>query len=113
MKNNTNITQRNYQFEHDLCNAISKRVLVKLKYDTDTVERTFAPYGVYNSTTGKVLFVGTQFDNPAEPSENYQPRNMEVGKLQSIRPTDIVFIADERFDPTDKRYRNGFLGRIA
>jgi hypothetical protein len=112
MKNSNIITPRNHQFEHDLCNAISKRVLVKLKYDTDTVERTFACYAVYHSSTGKVLVVGTQIDNPAEPSENYKPRNLEIGKLQSVRLTDIGFIPDERFDPNDKRYINGFLGRI-
>jgi hypothetical protein len=111
MKNAT-ITPRNYQFEHDLCNAISKRVLVELKYDTDTAERTLAPYGLYNSTNEKVLVVGMQFDNSAEPSESYQPRNFEVGKLTSIRLTDIAFVPDERFDPSEKRYCKGFLGRI-
>ena len=112
MKNNKAISERNYQFEQELCKAISKRVLIRLKYDTDTVERTFAPYGVYNSNTGKVLVCGIQTDNPADPSEHDKPRNLEVGKIISISLTNIGFIPDDRFDPTDKKYRNGFIERI-
>jgi uncharacterized DUF497 family protein len=112
MTNKTTITQRNYQFEQELCNAISKRVLVKLKYDTDTAERTFACHGVYYSTNAKVLVVGTQIDNPAEPSENNQPRNFEIGKLTSISLTEIAFIPDERFNPSDKRYSSGFIAKV-
>jgi hypothetical protein len=58
------------------------------------------------------LVVGTQIDNPAEPAEKDQPRNLEIGKLQSVKLTDTGFIPDERFDPSDKRYINGFIIRI-
>jgi hypothetical protein len=105
-------TPRNFRFERDLCAAIARRVLVKLRYDDDVVERTYAAYGVYRSTKDKVLLCGTQIDNPVESLYRFEPRNLEVGKIRSLSLTSNTFIPDRRFDPHEERYSKGFICRI-
>ena len=106
------VTPRNFGFEIDLCAAIEKRVLVKLGYDDDIVERTYAVYGMYHSTKDKVLVCGTQIDHPAEALDRFESRNLEVGKIRFLTLTSSTFIPDRRFDPRDERYSKGFICRI-
>ena len=103
---------RNYHAEQALCAAIGKRVLVRLLYKDDVMPRLFAPYGVYEATTGKFLVAGTQLNNPADPLSNYEPRNLEVGLIRGVAPTDTTFAADPRFNPFDEKHERGFLCRI-
>lgn len=103
---------RRLDHERTLCDAISKRLLVRLRYDDDTAERLFAPYGVYQSTTSKILVTGIQVENPADPQENREPRNLEVGKIRTLTVTGAKFVADVAFNFRDKRYQRGFICRL-
>ena len=104
--------RRNFGFEKTLCEAITKKVLVRLRYDDDVAERLVAPYGVYRSTKDKYLLACTQIDNPEKPLDRWEPRNLEVGLMTSVSLTKSEFKPDTRFDPHDARYQNGFVCRI-
>ena len=103
---------RRWDFERLLCEAISKRVLVNLRYKDDRHDRLVAPYAVYNSSKGKVLLACTQITNPEKPLDRWEPRNLEVGLMTSVALTDTQFKVDSRFDPFDARYQNGFICRV-
>lgn len=103
---------RNYQAEKALCAAIKQRVLVRVRYKDDLQARLFAPYAVYEATTGKFLVMGTQISNPADPLHNYEPRNLEVGLIKGIEATSTPFTLDPRFNPNDDMYERGFLCRV-
>ena len=103
---------RNLAHETSLCGAIRGRLLVRLRYDDDVLDRLFAPYAVYRSANDKVLVTGVQIENPAEPIERFEPRNLEVGKITALEITDSTFIPDRRFNLHDDKYQNGFICRF-
>lgn len=103
---------RRRDLEQALCRAIEGRVLVRLRYKDDVVDRLIAPYGVYTSTKDKVNLACTQIDNPGKPLDRWEPRNLEVGLMRSVSLTDTKFQPDPRFDPSDSRYQNGFICRV-
>lgn len=92
-----------------LCDAVSKLLLVNIRYEDDFIDRLVAPYGVYFSTKDKVLLACTQIENPGKPLDRWEPRNFEVGLMKSVTLTNEGFKPDPRFDPRDPRYQNGFI----
>jgi len=100
---------RKPHFEQQLCEAIRARKLVEIRYEDDLTFRVFAPYAVYNSTKDKVNVSGTQVSNPSQPLDRNEPRVFEVGKITAIRPTEIAFTPDHRFDRLDPRYKDGII----
>lgn len=103
---------RRLDFERHLCNAIRDRNLVRIRYKDDAADRLIAPYAVYTSSKDKVLLAGTQINNPGQPLDAWEPRNLEVGLMRSVTLTDTKFEPDTRFDPSDPRYKNGFVCRL-
>jgi hypothetical protein len=100
------------EMEKKLCAAIRDRLVVSLLYDDDLFSRLFAPYGVYLSAKNQVLVVGTLIENPAEPSERFEPLHRALCKIASVTMTSYGFAADKRFDASDHRYLNGFICRV-
>ncbi|MFX4223669.1 MAG: WYL domain-containing protein [Thalassobaculum sp.] len=99
-------------YQQTLCQAIAGLNIVRLKYDDDWSDRTFAPHAVYQSSTGKTLVAGVQIDNPAEPWERLEPRNFDLSKIRSVTITGKTFSRHPRFNPLDKRYARGFICRV-
>lgn len=108
-KNDEHPAPRRHDLEQRLCEAVRAKVLVRVRYKDDFSERLLQPYGVYTSTKDKVNLASVQVDNPADPLARWEPRNLEVGLMQSVVLTDSSFEPDPRFDPSEPRYQNGFI----
>ena len=98
---------RNLAFEENFCQAIRDRVLVKLRYEDDVAERTFAPHAVFHSLKNKVSVSGTQIKNPGKAGD--EPRYFEIGKVASATLTDCKFTPHPWFNRSDEQYRNGII----
>ena len=94
------------RMEHHLCQAIERGVLVDLRYDDDVRARTFAPYVVYPTSTGKVCVFGMQIADPADASDRSDPHNFEVGRIRDVALSATRFERDPHFDLSSARYRN-------
>ncbi len=103
---------RRQDFEQALCRAISSLKLVTLSYGDDSGTRIFAPHAVYRSTTSKILVSGVQLTNTSDAINQQEPKNLEVGRITSLRITDDTFNPDRRFNPHDSRYQNGIICRV-
>lgn len=103
---------RRFDFEQIVAEAIDARRLLSLRYDDDVVARTFQPAVLYHSSGDKVCVGGLQIGNPAEPSENGEPRVFEVGKMRSVEVTDRPFGQPATFDRFDKRYAGGIIKSV-
>lgn len=96
---------RNPVIEQALCSAIRNGVLAELLYEDDVHSRSFAPYVVYRTSTGKVCVFGMQV-NPSSPSSRNDPHIFEVGRIRHVNLTTTHFNRDARFDLSNARYRD-------
>lgn len=85
------------QFQNTLCEAIKKRITVRLRYKNDTYYREFDPYFVYISTTGKTLTSGWQKENPMKPSDNDTFHKFNLELITDITFTNKTFNVQPRF----------------
>ena len=99
-------------FEHKFCEAIKKRVRVKLHFDDDIYARAYEPYVVYTSLTGKTLVGGLQIANPEKPEDKNTYHNFDLAKVRTVTITDIEFPMPRDFNKLDARYRNGILCHV-
>ena len=95
-----------------LYKAVTGRNTIKIKYDDDTLEREFSPYIVFYSSKGNESVSGYQIDNPAEPMEKNQWRQLTTSKLKTVRTTENTFAVDPRFNPADKVYGNRVICHV-
>lgn len=96
---------RNTATEQALCSAVRHGMLVELTYEDDFHSRAFAPYVVFQTSTGKVCVFGMQV-NPSTPNNCDDPRNFEAGKISQVNLTTTKFQGNPRFDLSNARYRN-------
>ncbi|PVB61745.1 hypothetical protein DCO57_11275 [Labrenzia sp. 011] len=92
-----------------LCDAITKGMLVSLRYEDDFDDRLFEPAAVYFSTQHKVLVSGFQVANPEKLMDANEPHNFEVGKITKLEITAMDRVAPVTFDRNDKKYCNGII----
>ena len=81
-------------------------MLVELRYEDDVFERSYAPYVVYRTNTGKVCVFGMQVGNTAAPNDRTDPHNFEVGKIRSLNLTGTKFQTDPQFSLAQPKYRD-------
>lgn len=101
---------RKPHFETLLCEAISKGVAVKLRYQKpgempDAVSRSFGPLAVYYSEHMKVCVSGEQLGSGS------RPHNFEVGRIVDMSITSDPFRPSGTIDYTQRKYRNGIICR--
>ncbi len=98
---------RKHHLEELLCDAVTRRKVVELRYEGDILSRTFEPAAVFWSTRLKVSVIGLQSANPNRPSKP-AVRDFEIGKIVSVNVTEIDFQSDpiNRHDP---KYQNGII----
>ena len=82
-----------------MCQAIKNRLLVKLHYEHDRMERVFAPYAMYESILGNIIIYGLQVRNPSKPLDDGQLRYYSLRRLRSIRLTDTPFHSGQEYSP--------------
>jgi pSer/pThr/pTyr-binding forkhead associated (FHA) protein len=97
------------QWQQPLCQAISKRKSVDLRYKNDLQYRRFDPYAVYRSTKDNLCVSGLQTKNNNKPLDPAEPRVFDLSEIKDVRITDASFIPDSRFDRHDPRYKNGII----
>lgn len=103
--------QRKMHFEKLLAEAIANRRLVKLHEAgaEDPAAHTYAPHAVYFSKQRKLMVYCLPADDAAEGTE---PRQFEIGRLDSLELTDRPFEPDAGFDKDHARFKNGFLSCV-
>ncbi len=79
-----------YPYQDQLCEAIDKQLVVELRYKDDIQNRTFNPYWVYRSTTGKILVGGWQVYNPNKREGNSYHK-FELRLIKSLVVTKTGF----------------------
>ena len=100
---------RNTHFENKFCEAIKHHLVVTLRCEGDTLDRTFAPHAVFHSTQDKVCVSGTQLRNPEKFGDDDEARYFEIGKVGSMTLTDRKFTPHPWFNRFDDQYRNGII----
>jgi|GEM_PF-2942362 len=102
--------ERNFELEAELCGAIQKHRVVRLRYAGDEMWRYFQPQAVYWSTTDRINVTGIQTRNEGRP-EVAEPevRNFELAQIAAVEVTDEEFEYDPSFDPTEERFANGII----
>jgi len=96
------------QLKNTLCDAVSKRLVIQLKYDDDLRWRSFEPQAVYQSTADNLDVTGIQTQNPNSltPSER-KVRNFTLSRIKVVEVTQTQFEFDPTFDSTHKRFAHG------
>lgn len=80
--------------QETLCSAIHKRLVVELKYDKDTLWRTYAPHTVFRTEKNSVVVSGFQIANPNDPKDSNQFRTFTVSNLTGLKITEELFTPD-------------------
>jgi len=94
--------------QRTLCQAIKSRNWVKITQYDDLTSRTFEPYIVYESSTGKTLVGGVQIKNPVKPEDDRTYHNFDLAKVRLVTLTDTKFAVPFDFNPSDPRYKRVF-----
>lgn len=100
---------RRRDLEATLCDAIRKKLVVRLRYKTEMNWRTYEPHAVFCSSTGKINVSGTQTKDQALPNCQPEPRFFEVGLIKQIEVTMDHFEPDYRFNSFSKEYASGVV----
>ena len=100
---------RNLTLENQLCSAIKRHRVIRLRYKSQNYYRTFEPYIIYRSTKENILVGGMQTKDDSRPFKESEPHNFEVEQISSLQITEETFKYDSRFDPTGKEYCNGIF----
>lgn len=104
------VLQRDFELEADLCTAIQKHRVVRLKYVDDTEWRTFRPQAVYWSTVDHINVTGIQTANENDPQfTEPQVRNFDLSQITDHQVTYEEFEFDSSLDPTEERFANGII----
>jgi hypothetical protein len=83
-KKETPPAPRRVDLESLLCKAIRAKQVIRIRYQNEMYNRTFEPYIVYRSPTGKVLVHGRQTRDDSNPMQGNDRRSFEVGRLNSV-----------------------------
>ena len=75
--------------------SIQNKTTLMLAYKGDFAERTFNPYFIYVSTTGKTLVSGWQLNNPSKPLEGKKYHKFDVSLIQRVSITNEPFQVEE------------------
>ena len=101
---------RNLALEKQLCGAIQRHRVVRLKYADDPLWRTFQPQAVYESTVGHINVTGIQTRNDADLMQTEpEPRNFELARIVAVEVTDEEFDFDPAFDASEERFAQGLI----
>ena len=80
-----------------------------MRYRSDLLERTFAPYVVYHQADRSIHVSGYQEENPSKPLDRHEWRDFEMSEVRSVTVTEKPFVPEATFDPFNKRYRAGII----
>src|SRR5437868_6822578 len=102
---------RNLLLEQQLCEAMKRHQIIRLRYKGQNYSRTFEPYIIYYSPADRdrILIGGIQTEDDAKPLKLATPHKFEVCLISALTFTDKTFEYDLRFDPTIDEYRNGII----
>ena len=71
--------------------SIQNKTTLMLMYKGDFAKRSFNPYFIYVSSTGKTLVSGWQVSNPAKPLDGEKYHKFDVSLIQNVSITDETF----------------------
>lgn len=93
-----------------LCDAVSKKLVIRLRYDNDLQWRTFEPQAVFTTTADNLDVTGIQTSNPNSLSHTERKvRNFALSMVKAIEVTQTQFKFDPTFDRTHKRFAHGIF----
>jgi hypothetical protein len=101
---------RKFPVKDQLCEAVSRRLEIRLKCDDDNRWRTFQPRAVFVSAADKICVTGIQTRDPAKPRHiKPQVADFEVSNIAALKLTGVHFEYDPAFDPLDDRFAKGLV----
>lgn len=92
--------------------AIRHRHLLKLRYQHQPGQRTFAPHVIFHGEGRTILVAGVQQFNPDKPLEKNQWRTFDLAKLAQVNETRDGFLVDREYDRTAKTYEGGIISDV-
>jgi hypothetical protein len=104
------VLERNFELEAELCGAIQRHRVVRLRYADDEGWRYFRPQAVYWSTADRINATGIQTRNEARPEQDEpEVRNFELAQIAALEETGEEFEYDPSFDAGEERFANGII----
>jgi hypothetical protein len=93
---------RNYGFENELCQAITRRNLVEVHYKNDFAARVFEPYIVFEEPgTKNITVAGYQNKNPNKPTDPREWHKFTTGLIMNLKVLAGTFRPDPVFSSFD------------
>lgn len=100
---------RKTAFERELCNAVGGRWLVELRYDGEPKPGLFAPHAVFRGADGTVSVSGLRLAGPAGALPDAATSILVVGRIATLKVTDMPFEPASSFHRADERHENGVI----
>jgi hypothetical protein len=98
-------TERNYQYEQQLSNAIKQHRRVRMRYKYDVHYRVLEPYILYKDEEKRIIIVGIRIKDEAKPNKQPAPCKYEVGLITDIVELNETFDLDRRFSSYRLKYK--------
>ena len=99
-------TERKYDFEQLLSNAINQRRRIRFRYQYDVHYRIFDPYIMYRDEAGRYIVGGVRIQDESKPDKKPSPCKYEIGLITDIQVSNNNFKVDPRFKSTRSKYAN-------
>lgn len=99
-------TERKYEFEQQLTNAINQHRRIRLRYQYDVHYRVFDPYILFKDEAGRYIVGGIRIKDESKPMKKPAPCKYEIGLITDIQSSDHSFVADPRFKSSRSKYAN-------
>ena len=96
-------------FERELCNAVGARWLVELRYDGHPTAGLFAPHAVFRGSDGTISVSGLHLAGPGSDLPDEATSILVIGRIATLKVTDMPFEPARRFDRADQRHENGVI----
>ena len=99
-------TERKYEFEQLLTNAINHRRKIRFRYQYDVHYRVFDPYIMYKDDEGRYIIGGVRIKDESKPDKKPAPCKYEIGLITDLQVSENTFKVDPRFKSTRSKYAN-------
>jgi hypothetical protein len=100
---------RKTTFERELCHAVGARWLVELRYDGARTAGLFAPHAVFRGADGTISVSGLHLSGPGSAVPDETTSILVIGRIATLKVTDMPFEPARRFDRADHRHENGVI----
>ncbi|MEM7298730.1 MAG: WYL domain-containing protein [Bacteroidota bacterium] len=88
-----------------LWRASDERRECRIVREGEPFPRVIQPYGVCQTSRGKIMVVGKQTAGFTKAGREAGYRNLDLGRIQEVEILDSEFAVDPDFNPDDPQYK--------